>query len=83
MSTNKTEQAGDSERIIDREVQNEKEDEVVMEDEVVPVNVVIGNFAIVLYDEVCNVGKVLEVDADDDTLHISFMENCVKTEGKY
>ena len=83
LSKNKTEQAGDSECIIDREVQNEKKDAVVKVDEVVPVNVVVGMFAIVLYDEVCYVRKVLEVDADDDTLHISFMENCVKMEGRY
>ena len=57
--------------------------EVVKDIEVPSVNDVQGCFAVVLYYEIRYVGKVLEVDAEDDTLHISFMENCVEMEGKF
>ena len=83
--SNVTEKACDSVRRVDHaEVPNETLlTEVVKEVEVPSVNDVQGCFAVVLYYEIRYVGKVLEVDAEDDTLDISFMENCVKMEGKF
>lgn len=46
-------------------------------------NVEKGNFAVVLYDETCYIGKVIDVDDEDDTVHISFMEQCMKMEDVY
>ena len=78
--SNVSEKACDSVRIVDcAKIPNETLlAEVVKEVKVPSVNVVQGCFAVVLYDKIRYVGKVLEVDAEDDTLCISFMENCVK-----
>ncbi|MEW8542103.1 MAG: hypothetical protein AB2693_01095 [Candidatus Thiodiazotropha sp.] len=53
---------------------------ITKEDHVTPE---IGRFAVVLYENMCYIGNIIDIDDDDDEVHVMFMEISGNLEGRF